>query len=164
MVKGEETLCLANKTTQFLSRDCLHRAQRGKRFATILGTPRKQDLLRYTFAVIFFRCYLLPDKNNFYFMLSTAKTRRSPLVSYAGLNGKLRRPHLNLTLKLRNYRVFSYNLSSTFIYYWILIKISMNASIMKMHIFCKKIIDLKGHQRSQKVKIVSRIHLAAVTI
>ena len=53
------------KTKSSVSRDCLnraqrgkrfatilgtpwkHRAQRGKRFATILGTPWKQDLLRY---------------------------------------------------------------------------------------------------------------------
>ena len=45
LVKGEETLCLANKTTTFLSRDCLHRAQICHDFN--LGTPRKQDLLRY---------------------------------------------------------------------------------------------------------------------
>ena len=30
---------------------------------------------------------------------------------------------------------------------------------MKMHIFCKNIIDLKGHRRSQKVKIVFKNYL-----
>ena len=49
LIKGEETLCLASQTTNFLSRDCLHRAQRGNKFATILGTPWKQGVLRYCF-------------------------------------------------------------------------------------------------------------------
>ena len=31
----------------YLARDCLQRTQRGKRFAMILETPWKQDLLRY---------------------------------------------------------------------------------------------------------------------
>ena len=31
---------------------------------------------------------------------STAKTRRSPLVSYAGLNGKLRRPHSHTHMQI----------------------------------------------------------------
>ena len=43
------------KTTQFLSRDCLHRAQRGKRFATILGTPRKQDRASTAFKIVSLR-------------------------------------------------------------------------------------------------------------
>ena len=40
----------------------------------------------------------------------------------------------------------------------------MNANIMKMHIFCKNIIDLKGHGRSQKVKIVFKKVLVKLII
>ena len=53
----------------------------------------------------------------------------------------------NKTLKLRD---FSFLLSSTLIYEAILIKIYINADIMKTHIFHKMKHDLKGHIRSSK--------------
>ena len=46
------------------------------------------------------------------------------------------------TLKLRN---FSFFLSSTFIYEPILIKICMNANIMKTHTFYKMKYDFQSH-------------------
>ena len=39
----------------------------------------------------------------------------------------------------------------------------MNANIMKMHNFWEKIIDLKGHRRSQKVKSVFKNYLKITT-
>ena len=48
-------------------------------------------------------------------------------------------------------RDFSFFLSSIFVYEPILIKISMNANIMKTQIFHKIKYDLKCHSRSQEV-------------
>ena len=39
----------------------------------------------------------------------------------------------------------------------------MDTNIIKMHLFCKKIIDLKGHRWSQKVKSVFKNYLKIPT-
>ena len=66
---------------------------------------------------------------------------------------------LYLTKKLQDSRIpsfrdsvipgFSFFLSNTFIYEPILLKLSMNANIVKMQIFHKIKSDLRGHSRSQ---------------
>ena len=52
------------------------------------------------------------------------------------------------------FRDFSFFLSSTFVYELILLKISMNANIVKTHPFYKIKYDLKGHSRSQTTTIL----------
>ena len=56
-------------------------------------------------------------------------------------------------------RDFSFFLYSIFVYEPILIKISMNANIMKMQNFLNIKYDLKGHWRSQKVFFVFKNQL-----